>query len=411
MCTHWMMWPNELVVFAPRGLRVHYAMKANALPRLLCLLRDEGVGVDVVSLGEMQKALSLGFSPAKIIFSGVAKDREELLAAVQQEIYQINIESFEELRHLAILAESRRNPGVGRFAGQYSTCRPPRIKYTNRHGRVQVRPGCPSTARSLSWLKARPQIQLKGLAVHIGSQILDVAAFANMSEKTGELYRDIKARGFPLERLDLGGGLGIDYHSSGAEDFGRLDRYLTAVTRGHGTDARIHLEPGRFLVARMGVLLAKVVYIKRGVERTFAVLNAGMNALMRPSLYQAYHRIEPLSPRTKEREVYSVVGPICESTDTFAEAREMPKLEAGDWVAVFDAGAYGASMANTYNESPFPEQWSVFDDHWRYYEACHFDFSEGPVHTFALDAFDLCFHLVFVADGRLFARHGFALLA
>jgi diaminopimelate decarboxylase len=198
------------------------------------------------------------------------------------------------------------------------------------------------------------------LAAHIGSQILDVGVFATMSRRMGEIFREVREQGFPLKRLDLGGGLGIDYHESGAGDFARLDEYKTAVAA-HASGAELALEPGRFLVARMGVLLSKVVYVKKGFDKTFVILNAGMNCLMRPALYQAYHRIEPLKPSPGEARVYDVVGPLCESTDIFAAGRALPPLGAGDWVGIFDAGAYGAVMANTYNESPLPGEWSVLD--------------------------------------------------
>jgi diaminopimelate decarboxylase len=347
--------------FLKASAHVHYAMKANSHERLLRLLRDQGLGVDVVSLGEMQKALRAGFAPQKIIFSGVAKDREELEAALTQRILQINVESFEELQALASLAKAR-----GVVADVAVRVNIHLVAPT--HKNIQT-----STEESkfgldvrllpevLGWLKSHPELRLKALAVHIGSQILDVSSFAKMAQQMGQIFRDVKGQGFPLERLDLGGGLGINYQERGQDDdFARLAEYQKAVGA-HGSDAQIVLEPGRFLVARMGTLLCKVVYIKRGQTKTFAILNAGMNALMRPALYQAYHRIEPLKQSSSAKETYDVVGPICETTDTLAEARELPKLAAGDWVAIFDTGAYGAAMANTYNESPYPEQWSVLD--------------------------------------------------
>jgi diaminopimelate decarboxylase len=203
-------------------------------------------------------------------------------------------------------------------------------------------------------------VKLKSLTVHIGSQILDVGVFEKMSAGMGKIFNGVKAQGFALERLDLGGGLGIDYKTKGEDDFTRLDEYMRALLGAHKTGASVMLEPGRFLVARMGVLLAKVVYVKKSADRQFAILNAGMNHLMRPALYQAYHRIEPLVPRGGE-ETYDVVGPICESTDVFAYGRKLPRLERGDWVGLFDAGAYGAVMANTYNESQLPEEWSALN--------------------------------------------------
>lgn len=346
--------------FVKSGAQVHFAMKANSLPRLLRAFAGRGLGADVVSLGEMQLAMACGIAPGKIIFSGVAKGPEELRAAISQRLFQINVESFEELQALEQIARE-----MGASADVALRLNIHLDAPTHKH--IQT-----ATSESkfgldirqlgavLDWMKSRPSIRLKALAVHIGSQILDVSVFRSMSRTMGELFRDVAHQGFPLERLDLGGGLGLDYKSTGEEDLDTLDRYLDAVMASHRSPARIVLEPGRFLVARMGVLLAQVVYVKRALERNFLILNAGMNCLMRPALYQAYHRIVPLSKRdANDTETYTIVGPICESTDVFADARTLPKMQPGDWVAVFDAGAYGAVMANTYNESPLPAQWSV----------------------------------------------------
>lgn len=340
---------------------VHYAMKANAHDRLLRVMCEQGVGVDVVSLGEMQKALRCGFAPKKIIFSGVAKDREELSAALASEILQINCESFEELQALAAVARERGVVAEVAVRLNIHLAAP-----THKHIQTATEESkfgldLRLLPEVLHWLRAHPEVRLRALAVHIGSQILDVSVFEQMALRMGELFREVSAQGFPLQRLDLGGGLGIDYLEDGGEtDFARLESYFRAIAK-HGSSAQLVFEPGRFLVARMGVLLAKVVYVKRGLHRRFAILNAGMNALMRPALYQAFHRIEPVSVRAGEYQTYDVVGPICESTDILAEGRSLPPLNSGDWVAVFDAGAYGAAMANTYNESPLPRQWSVLD--------------------------------------------------
>lgn len=349
--------------FRPSGDRVHFAMKSNGLSRALECLRGEGFGVDVVSLGEAQKALELGFAPKDVIFSGVGKDREDLTFAIRHDILQVNVESFEELRALGDLARGmKRTVDVAlRINILLEAPTHKHIQTATEESKfgldVRLLP------EVLSWLDTRPELRLRGLAVHIGSQIVDVGVFEKMAVQTGAIYREVKQRGFPLARLDLGGGLGIDYQTRGEEDFERLAGYQKAIAK-HGTDAEIVLEPGRFLVARTGVLLAKVVYVKKGASKQFLILNAGMNALMRPALYEAYHRIEALKPRDGTRETYSVVGPICESTDEFASARELAPLLPGDQVGIFEAGAYGAVMANTYNESPLPEQWSLLDGRW-----------------------------------------------
>jgi diaminopimelate decarboxylase len=344
------------------GFSCHYAMKANSHPRLLGEFARLGLGVDVVSLGELQKALSCGFSPDRVIYSGVAKDTRDLEFALQKRIFQINVESFEELQVLGELAKPERPADIALRVNihlEAPTHKNVQTSKTDSKFGIDVE----QLPDVLAWLKDKEQLKLKALAVHIGSQIQDVAVFGKMAERQGQLYREVRASGFELERLDLGGGLGIDYHESGEHDDERLDAYLGTLARSHGTDAKILIEPGRFLVARMGVLLAKVVYVKRTPHKTFAILNSGMNALMRPALYQSFHRIEPLEPRSA-RETYTVVGPICESTDVFAEGREMPRLERGDWVAIFDTGAYGAVMANTYNETPLPEEWIAVGATW-----------------------------------------------
>lgn len=338
--------------------RIHYAVKANADPRVLACVRDAGAGVDVVSLGEMQRALEAGIPADRIIFSGVAKDREDLGFAMSQRVYQINVESFEELKFLGALARERHaTPDIGLRVNINLTAP------THHHIQTATETSkfgidLKLLPEVLDWIRSRPQLRLKGLAVHIGSQILDVTAFEKMSEQMGQLYRELRGQSFDIKRLDLGGGLGVDYADGGeAGDAARLELYKRAIGS-HGTDAELSIEPGRWLTARMGVLMAKVVYVKQGAHAKFLILNAGMTALMRPALYQAYHRIEPIHPRST-RETYTVVGPVCESTDVFAEHRELPTCEAGDWVAIFEAGAYGAVMASTYNETPVPERWSL----------------------------------------------------
>lgn len=345
--------------FLASGAQIHYAMKANSHPRLLKMFAAEGLGADVVSLGELQKALALGFSPAKIIFSGVGKGQEELALACAHNIFQINVESFEELQVLE--AEARRQnrrAGVAiRINIHVAAPTHKNIQTATEDSKfgIDVR----QWPEVLEWLRGKTHLDVRGLAVHVGSQIMDVAVFADVSRKMGELFMAARDKGLDLRHLDLGGGLGLDYRSLGEEDLGRLPEYFKAV-QSHGTPARLVLEPGRFLVARMGVLAAQVVHVKRGTQRQFVILNGGMNCLMRPALYQAYHRIELISrPPGNERERYSVVGPLCESTDVFADDRELPRLQAHDWVGIFDAGAYGAVMANGYNEMPLPTQYSV----------------------------------------------------
>lgn len=357
---------DDALVRAERFLsskaHVHFAMKSNALPRLLKAFADKGLGADVVSLGEMQLAIRSGVSPQKIIFSGVAKGKEELEAALAHKIFQINVESFEELQALADLCRARKAEAHVALRVNIHLEAPTHKNIQTSTSESKFGLDVRQLGAALDWLKNNPEIRLKALAVHIGSQIRDVSVFEEMSRIMGQLYRDVAQKGFPLERLDLGGGLGLDYQTQGEEDLALLDQYLSVVMKAHQSPAQIVFEPGRFLVARMGVLMSRVVYVKRGLEKTFLILNAGMNSLMRPALYEAYHRIEPVQARApSDTETYTVVGPICESTDVFADSRVIPKVQAGDWIAIFEAGAYGAVMANTYNESPLPQQVSVLN--------------------------------------------------
>ena len=349
--------------FLAAGVSVHYAMKANSHPRLLRELARLGLGADVVSLGELQKALACGFPPSKLIFSGVAKDREELEAALEQQIFQINCESFEELQLLEAISRERGVVADVALRLNIHIAAPTHAHVQTATPESKFGIDITQLRDVLAWARGKSSLRLRAIATHIGSQIEDLSVFENMAGKMGQLYRDLQGDGFPLERLDLGGGLGINYQESGAGDLAKADEYLKKLKAAHGTGARILVEPGRFLVARMGVLLAKVIYIKKTSTQHFMVLNAGMNCLMRPALYEAYHRIAPLKTKGVQGR-YTVVGPICESTDKFAVDRDMPAAERGDWVAIFDTGAYGAAMANTYNESPLPKEWSWLGGRW-----------------------------------------------
>jgi diaminopimelate decarboxylase len=349
-------------LFRSSGAEAHFAMKSNSNPRLLKTFAALGLGADVTSLGELQKAMACGFDPGHIVFSGVGKDREDLEFAVRQGVGQINVESFSELKMLnEVAAECGRD---ARLAFRVNIhLRAPTHSYVqtaNRDSKFGLERD--QLPEALAFVKKNPRLKLVSLAVHIGSQIEDLSVFSEMGRQTGDLYRGIAAEGFALGGLDLGGGLGIDYKSSGEGDFALIEKYLKAIQGSHGTGARLSLEPGRILVARMGVLLAKVVHLKPTADQEFLILNAGMNQLMRPALYQSYHRIEALKPDPSAGEaVYTVVGPVCESTDKFASARRMAKVQQGDWVGIFDAGAYGATMANHFNENALPEEWTWLD--------------------------------------------------
>lgn len=351
-------WFEDFESIRSGKIRTHYAVKANTQRSWLRGLSERGWGADVVSGGELNKALLCGFPADRVIFSGVGKTRSELELAIHSQIYQINIESIEEIRALGAIAKTlsqtvaiamRLNVLIEAPTHKNIQTATKESKFGIDHRQL---------AEALVELKKYPRLRLVGLAAHVGSQIMDMPVFKQTAKTMGQIYRDLQSDGYQLSRLDLGGGLGIDYRSEGEDDEQRLDAYLSTISKSHGTDATVLLEPGRFLIARSGVLLAQVVYVKQGIERRFLILNAGMNALMRPALYQAYHRIEPMIKSSDSEEEYCVVGPLCESTDVFAESRRIPKLTAGEWVVIRDAGAYGAVLASQYNECPRPKQWS-----------------------------------------------------
>ena len=341
---------------APLGATICYAMKANGNLALLHLLGARGAGADVVSEGELRRALAAGIPPGRIVFSGVGKTGAEMAAALRAGILQINVESLPELRVLSSVAEAlgltasvavRVNPDVD--AGtldQISTGRRS-DKFGIDHAEI------PAVFREAAGL---PGISADGVAVHIGSQLGSVAPFRTAFRRVAALVRSLKGEGVPIRRLDLGGGLGIRYRD---EEQPPLDEYARAIAEETaGLDCAIIVEPGRRLVGPAGVLLAGVVAVKETAARRFVIVDAGMNDLIRPMLYGAWHDILPLDEPARDAPLMAcdVVGPICESTDRFAEARPLPPLAAGDVVAFADAGAYGAVMANGYNgRRPVPE--------------------------------------------------------
>ncbi len=343
---------------ALRGLDVLpcYAVKAAGNLAVLGLLAKEGFGFDIVSGGELHRALRAGADPRKIVFSGVGKRKDELRAALRSGILQFNCESEEELEQLDAAARALRlrapvavrvNPEVDARTHPYIAT----ALATSKFGIPAAR------ARAAFRLAARLRgLEISGLACHIGSQIGEVRPFAEAARKMRILYDQLRADGHALRHLDLGGGLGVPYGDGPAppspQEYGRaLSRAL------RGIDARILVEPGRLLVANAGVLLTRILLRKRGAGgRRFAVADAGMNDLLRPALYGAYHAVEPVGRPRRGREVVDLVGPVCESADVLAARRRLPRLEAGDLVVLRTAGAYGMSMASQYNSRPRPAE-------------------------------------------------------
>ncbi len=341
--------------FAGRAHAIHYALKANSTLAIVRLLRTLGSRVDANSMGEVDVALRCGFTPRDIVFTGVGKSAAELERAVSLDFHVINVESPGELDRLDRLATAR-----GVQARVALRVNPDIDAQSHPHISTGLRDnkfGVPmAIARDLVLdMARRAGLTPVGLHVHIGSQITTLAPLAKAAAAAAALGRALVAEGVPLEQLDFGGGLGISYDGSPVPDAGDYVRALVAAAEGSGLAMAI--EPGRSIVGPAGVLLSTVVDVKHVPGgRRFVVLDAGMTELMRPALYGAYHRIEPLLRRAGAEVACDVVGPICESTDCFARDRMLPPLEVGDLVAVRDVGAYGAVLGSTYLRRPLPPE-------------------------------------------------------
>jgi diaminopimelate decarboxylase len=333
---------------------VCYAMKANSNQAVLKLLGDLGAGMDVVSGGEYRRARAAGIPGDRIVFSGVGKTVEEMRLAVSGGIRQFNIESEPEMLALSKVATE-----LGREVPVTIRVNPDVDAKTHEKiatGKAENKFGIPiSRAREVYAQAARlPGLKVIGIDVHIGSQLVDLDPFRLAFRKVAELTEMLRAEGHEITRLDLGGGLGIPYERSNADpplprDFGQVVREEV----GH-LGCEIEIEPGRLIAGNAGVLVSEVIYVKSGEDRDFLILDAAMNDLIRPAMYGAYHDIIPVIEPAPGAEpaTYDVVGPVCESGDTFAKQRVMAKVAAGDLVAFRSAGAYGAVMASEYNSRP-----------------------------------------------------------
>ncbi len=337
--------------FAGRDVTLCYALKANSNQSVIATLARLGAGADIVSGGELKRALAGGVPPKRIVFSGVGKTRDEMAAGLAAGILCFNVESEPELTVLSEVATSmgldapisvRVNPDVdAKTHAKIST------------GKSETKFGIPiSRARAVYDLAARlPGIAITGVDMHIGSQITDMAPFENATLLLAELARDLHAAGHRLHHIDLGGGLGVPYAATDPAP-PEPAAYAEVVTRALG-DLKLPLifEMGRMIVANAGILVTRVLYVKRGENRTFVIVDAAMNDLIRPTLYEAHHDILPVVPAPEGTEVaiVDVVGPVCETGDYLALGRSMALPKPGDLLAVMTAGAYGAVQAGTYN--------------------------------------------------------------
>lgn len=345
------------------GYCVHYAVKANANPKVLGIIAKAGLGADCVSGNEVKAALNAGFPAEKIVYAGVAKTDREILLGIDNGIFCFNCESIEELEIIQQLAASRQkvarvafriNPNVGAHTHANITT-----------GLAENKFGIPmeDMEKVIMLAKNMPNIEFIGLHFHIGSQILEMGDFEALCARVNELQDRLEEQGITIANINVGGGLGIDYQDPDANpipDYASFfETYAKYLKLRPGQ--KLHFEPGRSVVGQMGSLIARTIYIKKGTHKEFCIVDAGMTDLIRPALYDAYHKVENISNPDGATKKYDVVGPICESSDVFVKDYEMAETKRGDLVALRSAGAYGEIMASQYNCRALPVGYTTED--------------------------------------------------
>jgi diaminopimelate decarboxylase len=343
---------------AGRKHLVCYSVKANSALAILKLLAENGAGFDIVSGGELQRVLAAApEAVGRVVFSGVGKTAAEIDLALKAGILAFNVESEAELKLLAARARKHRirarfalriNPDV--FAETH-----PYISTGLREHKFGI-----DIRRALAIYKSAARerwLEPHGVSVHIGSQIRSAEPFGAAIARVSKLLRQLRREGIALETVNAGGGLGVDYHAGAFDAAAKIEEYAAALEHALGDfEGRLLIEPGRFLVAQAGALVARVLYVKRNGKKTFVITDAAMNDLIRPALYQAWHEIVPVRPRAGKARVVDVVGPICETGDFFARDRKLAPVLPGDLVALLDAGAYGMTQSSNYNTRPRPAE-------------------------------------------------------
>jgi diaminopimelate decarboxylase len=329
---------------------VCYAVKANSNQAILKTLASLGAGMDVVSEGELRRALAVGVTPDKITFSGIGKSEAELVYGLDEDILCFNVESEPELLALSALAAERGKRA--KIAVRVNPDIDARTHAKIATGTAETKFGVPlSQARSIyRHAAALPGILVTGVDIHIGSQITELEPFDNAFARIADFVGELEADGHRIEHIDLGGGLGIPYCEDDDADAFHPDRYAKIVRRHFGRlRRRLILEPGRLIAGNAGILVTRVLYVKKAEQKTFVIVDAAMNDLVRPTLYEAHHEIAPVRPHPAPTIVADIVGPVCETGDFLALSRSLPEPRPGDLLAIMSAGAYGAVQAGTYN--------------------------------------------------------------
>jgi diaminopimelate decarboxylase len=347
---------NAIKVAAPNHYHIHYALKANAHPTLLQLINQAGFGADCVSGNEVKRAIECNFTPKQIVFAGVGKSDKEINFALDHSIFCFNVESIHELQIINELAKAKNkmasialriNPNVDAYTHKYITTGLEENKFGINPYEFDA---------IINIIKELHNIQLIGLHFHIGSQIQDLTPYKNLCLRVNEINKWFIQKGYLLPHINLGGGLGINYSEPDTQVIVDFKSYFNVFKQFLEIDPKqhIHFELGRCIVAQCGSLISRVLYIKNGINTNFAILDAGMTELIRPALYQAFHKIENITANchVEERKgnyKYDVVGPICESSDCFGKAVTLPETKRGDLIAIRSAGAYGEVMSSKYN--------------------------------------------------------------
>lgn len=338
------------------GYHVHYAIKANANPKILSLIAKNGLGADCVSGGEVQAALDAGFPADKIVFAGVGKADWEINLGLDNNIFCFNVESLAELRVINELAQAK-----NKIASVALRINPE----VDAHTHAKITTGMKENKFGINLsllggvideLQKMSNVKLIGIHSHIGSQITDMSAFRNLAIRINEIQEELEQKGIFVENLNFGGGLGIDYYHPNHLSIPAFDNYFAVFNKllKLRPGQQVHFEPGRSIVAQCGTLISRVLYVKEGEVKKFAILDAGFTELIRPAMYDSYHRMENISS-DDATDIYDVVGPICESSDVFGKDVELNSVKRGDFIALRSAGAYGEVMASQYNCRKLPK--------------------------------------------------------